>query len=119
VVDRVGADVVVDVAVDDGLLAVRGGDRLELDLVLAVAERGGDPPGDVDVEAGALTGRRVEVAEPGLVLLDADGDLVGLLDLVEGGAAVERDVLRDLEQRRVAAVAGVAAARVAGAAAVA
>src|SRR5690606_14475861 len=119
--DRVGAEVVVDVAVHDVLLAVRGGDRLVLDLVLAEAERGGDPAGDVDDDAAALTGGGVEIAEAGLVLLAADDHAVALGHRVERGAVLELDVLGDLEQGLVPAVTGVtrAAAGRRGAAAVA
>jgi hypothetical protein len=97
--DRVGADVVVDVAAHELLLAVRGSDGLVGDVVLREAERCGDPSGDLDVEAAALAGRDVEVAEARLVLLHTDDRAAVLDHLVVGRAALEDDVLSDLGLR--------------------
>src|SRR5215216_1343616 len=91
--DRVGADVVVDVTVDERLLTRGRRDRLVLDLALRVeTELGRDQPSDLDVEAGVLAGGRILQAEAGLVFLDADHDLATLLHLVERGRAGDRDI---------------------------
>ncbi len=107
VVDRVGADVVVDVAVHDGLLTSGGRDGLVLDRLRVEPELRRDEACDLDVEALVLTRGRVLVTQVRLVLLDADDDVTGLLHAVEGRGVLDGDVLRHLvaQSRRAAAVA--------------
>ena len=76
--DRVRADVVVDVAVHDRLLAVRRRDRLVLDLVLARSRARRRSSGRSRCRSRSARRCGVEVAEAGLVLLDADDDLAAL-----------------------------------------
>src|SRR6478735_471324 len=102
VVDRVGREDHVDLAVLQQRLALRGRRLDPLDLVLAVAELARDVLGDVDVEAGVLAA--VLVAQAGLVELDAD------LDGALGAAAALRRVAR----RGSVVAAVVVAARTAG-----
>src|SRR5829696_2417918 len=109
VVDGVGGDHEVDLALLDERLPV-GRDGLdELDLVGGDAHLAGDQLGDLDVEALRLALQVLE-AEQGLVELGPDLDRARLLELGHGGALGEAGPLVDL----AAAVAAVVVAAAGG-----
>src|SRR6478735_8318092 len=92
VVDRVGGDDDVDLALLDELLAVGRNSLDTLDLVGGDDQLGGDQLTDLDVEADRLAVEAL-LAEQRLVKLGADGDLAGGRKLCHGAVGGEARLL--------------------------
>src|SRR5690606_10335227 len=70
-----------------------------VDAVVLDAERAGDDPADLDVEAARGVRSGLEEADAGLVVLHADGDLAGLGELGHLRPGLELRVLGHLDVR--------------------